>query len=205
MSNFTYQAKSYDKYEYFEWDNTWIDHISDKDAKRILYIGDSISCGLRLVATEIAEEKIRFDGFGTSKALDNPYFKDSLRLFAAQQEKRDAVLFNNGLHGWHLEDETDYKSYLEDMLLFLKTEFSKIPFAFVLTTCIADCENTKRVKVRNRVMRELAEKHGVSIIDLFEISKENQHLLRDGVHFNDEGCKILAQKLVTEVKKLIEA
>lgn len=105
MSVFTYQTENHNKYEGFEWDNAWLDHINDKEAKRVLYIGDSISCGLRSVATALSEEQIRFDGFGTSKSLDNPYFKESIRLFAGQQGKRDVVLFNNGLHGWHLEDK----------------------------------------------------------------------------------------------------
>lgn len=58
--------------------------------------------GSRHIATEALNGEILFDGFGTSKALDNPYFQQSLHLFAAQEGYRDLVLFNNGLHGWHL-------------------------------------------------------------------------------------------------------
>ena len=68
------------QYETYEWDNVWLDHAEDLSRRRVLYIGDSISCGSRHIATGQTCEEILFDGFGTSKALDNPYFKDpSLR------------------------------------------------------------------------------------------------------------------------------
>ena len=70
------------KLEMFEWDNLWIEHADKEDIKRVLYIGDSISCGVRQVATSISNGEIYFDGFGTSKALDNPYFKDVTRRLA---------------------------------------------------------------------------------------------------------------------------
>ena len=94
-------------YETYEWDNTWIEHADDSNRKRVLYIGDSISCGTRHIATNLTDCRILFDGFGTSKALDNPYFEDMLRLVAARESRRDAVLFNNGFHGFHLDDKTE--------------------------------------------------------------------------------------------------
>ena len=113
MSEFTYQevTDKNEKYETYEWDNVWISHADELSRNRVLYIGDSISCGIRNIATRLSDEKILFDGFGTSKGIDNPFFKDSLKLFAAQESKREAVIFNNGLHGWHLDDEKEYKVY----------------------------------------------------------------------------------------------
>ena len=123
---FTYETENRThKYETYEWDNTWIDHPYD-DTKRVLYIGDSISCGTRPFATELADGKMVFDLFGSSKAVDNPYFKDALTVFANQEEHRDAVIFNNGLHGWHLEDETEYSHYYEEMIKFFIEEFQTI-------------------------------------------------------------------------------
>ena len=84
----------------------------------MLYIGDSISCATRRIATATARGEIFFDGFGTSKALDNSYYTDSLHLFAQQQGERKVVLFNNGLHGWHLDDESEYSKEYEKMICF---------------------------------------------------------------------------------------
>ena len=89
MSDFTYQsAPTKGKYETYEWDNIWWEQTGNEPAKRILYIGDSISCGTRHFITSLSESKVLCDGFGTSKALDNPYFKPSLELFMKQQSKK---------------------------------------------------------------------------------------------------------------------
>ena len=97
--------------EVFEWDNVWWECADTAGIPRVLYIGDSISCGIRRIATQLTNEEILFDGFGTSKGIDNPYLMDSIKLFAEQEGKREAVLFNNGLHGWHLDDEKEYKEH----------------------------------------------------------------------------------------------
>ena len=58
-----------DKYERWEWDNTRIIYANDESRTRILYIGDSISWGIRDVATPRCEEKIIFDSFATSSRV----------------------------------------------------------------------------------------------------------------------------------------
>ena len=74
MSNFTYEFNNRSQsLEKFEWDNVWWEQADVTGVPRVLYIGDSISCATRHVATEAAEGKIFFDEFGTSKAVDNPY------------------------------------------------------------------------------------------------------------------------------------
>ena len=119
MSQFTYETNDISKnLETYEWDNVWWEQTENNTAKRILYIGDSISCGTRHSITKLSNSEILCDGFGTSKALDNRHFKPSLELFMNQQNKCDIILFNNGLHGWHLS-EAEYEKYYDEMLLFL--------------------------------------------------------------------------------------
>ena len=183
------------RYETYEWDNVWIEHADEPDRKRILYIGDSISCGTRLIATAMTGKNILFDGFGTSKALDNPYFKDALRLFAVQQSQRSAVLFNNGLHGFHLRDETEYRAYYDDMVRFLTKEFEDTPIFIVLTTHIADTAQNQRVILRNQAARETAEKYGLPVIDLYAVSAAISDQLTDGVHFTETGHHAFASYL----------
>ena len=191
------------KLEMFEWDNLWIEHADKEDIKRVLYIGDSISCGVRQVATSISNGEIYFDGFGTSKALDNPYFKDSLHLFALQQGKREVVVFNNGLHGWHLDDEKEYPKAYEEMIKFLLEEFKGIPLVIVLSTYVANIEDNKRVIKRNEEVLKLTEKYNLPYVDYYSVAEENKDNLTDGVHFNSEGYKSLAEALVKKVKELI--
>ena len=201
MTMFAYEEK--EQYETYEWDNVWIDHADDLSLKRVLYIGDSISCGMRHVATSLTENKILFDGFGTSKSLDNPYFKDAVKLFAKQESRRDAVIFNNGLHGWHLDDN-EYSYHYEEMLKFLLSEFKNTPIVIILTTHISNKERNKQVVSRNNVAKKLADKYGLPVIDLYTLSLEKAELLSsDGVHFVNEGYTLFAKTLIQSLLELL--
>ena len=203
MKDFTYEETDRkEQYEKYEWDNLWIDHADDLSLRRVLYIGDSISCRAGRAATLLAKEKILFDGFGTSKGIDNPHFKESIKLFAKQEQRRDVVIFNNGLHGWHLKDDTQYRYYYEEMIRFLLTEFKNTPLAVVLTTVTANKERNERIIIRNHAAREVADKYGLPIIDLYTPTSEATELLSsDGVHFEPEGDKLLADKIIQSILK----
>lgn len=205
MSSYTYEAKdAKTSLETYEWDNVWFEHTEDITTLRVMYIGDSISCATRRVATEVSERKILFDGFGTSKGLDNPYFKDSLRIFAKQQRSRNAIIINNGLHGWHLNDTTEYAAEYEKMILFLIKEFEDTPLYVVLTTHISDKARDERVKVRNEVVKKLAEKYSLEVIDLYSPVLEHPELISgDGVHLISDGYKILAKTIVEKLSSNI--
>ena len=202
MSNYTYEAKDINTpLETYEWDNVWYEHTEREDADRVLYIGDSISCGTRKVATAVSENTLLFDGFGTSKALDNPYFKESVRICGLQQRKRRAIVFNNGLHGWHLDDSTEYAEYYESFVRFLLDEFKGTPVILLLTTHVADGQRDERVKARNEAVKRIAEKHRLGVIDLYSITAENDVVGGDGVHLTPEGYGMLARKIVEYIKE----
>ena len=204
MSDFTYEIGSQiAELETNEWDNVWWEKAPKQDAKRVLYIGDSISCALRRKATAVSNDELLFDGFGTSKAVDNPYFLPSVKSFATQQRERRVVIFNNGLHGWHLTEEA-YGEHYKKLVTALKAEFSDCVIALVLTTAITDKERNERVKVRNEKVKEIAKELSLPIIDLNEVSAENISLISgDGVHFTDKGYDVMATFLVDKVRKLI--
>ena len=205
MSNFTYENDDrVTPLETYEWDNVWIQRTDDKKSPRVLYIGDSISCALRVFGNGVTKEEILIDSFGTSKAIDNAYFWDALRLFSLQEGHRDIVLFNNGLHGWHLDDEKDYPAYYERMLCKILDEFKDSKVVIVLTTAVAKEERHERVKVRNGFVKAIAGKYGLDIIDLYEISSENMDLLGDdGVHFTADGYQKISEYLVDEIRKIL--
>lgn len=204
MSEFTYEKKDTAcELETFEWDNVWLDHITDPTLPRILYIGDSISCGTRRVATIASGEKLLFDGFGTSKALDNPYFKESLLLFARQQPHRNAIIINNGLHGWHINDGEEYKNLYKNMLEFLMENFKDTPLYIITTTHVANPEREQRVIARNKMALELAKELNLGVIDFYALSAKNPELVGgDGVHFTPDGYKALAETLLETFKDL---
>ena len=192
------------KLETYEWDNVWIEHADRDDITRILYIGDSISCGTRGVATGISGGKAYFDGFGTSKAVDNPYFCDSVRIFAAQQGYRSAVIFNNGLHGWHLDDETEYPEHYDKIVRFLISEFTDMPVFLILTTHVADPERDKRVVNRNEAVKKIADRYSLPLIDFYTPASEQTELISgDGVHFTAEGYRVLAETALQALRNVL--
>ena len=200
--DFTYESTNTDKLETYEWDNTWVDHAKSDDRMRVLYIGDSISCGTRKHITERSQERIYCDGFGTSKALDHPYFKISLIAFAKQVKKYDAIVFNNGLHGWHLEDRDEYAALYDDMIGYLRSEFPTVPLYVALTTHVARERDEARVKARNEGARAAAEKHGANVIDLYALTLENADLISsDGVHYLTAGYEKIADLIISNILK----
>ena len=205
MNGFTYEFNDRkEKLEKYEWDNVWWEHATHTGLTRVLYIGDSISCGTRRLATEVANGALYFDGFGTSKALDNPYLPDALLLFARQQGERRAIIFNNGLHGWHLDDTEQYPYYYEKTVKLLLDEFPDVPLAIVLTTSVADEQREARVIKRNEAAVRIAKKYALPIIDLYSLSQSLlEYRKPDGVHFLPEGYTEFAKLIVNEVKKII--
>ena len=196
MSDFTYEkGKTNLKLETFEWDNTWWEHTEDTETPRIIYIGDSISVGTRRLLNQVAEKRFLFDSFSTSKALDNPFYKDSLDLYMRQQGSAEGILFNNGLHGWHLNDE-EYEKYFREMVEFLKDK--KLPVYIVLTTNLPDDkERNDRVLRRNAIAENISSETGCNVIDLYSASLKCKGLYcGDGVHFKEDGYEILARTIL---------
>ncbi len=190
--------------EDYEWDKTWIEKANDKTAKRVLYIGDSISCGTRTSANKLSNGEVLFDGYGTSKSLDNPYYFESLLAFAKQETERDAVIFNSGLHGWHLS-EAEYERLYADFVDKLLKEFTDVPLMIVLTTFPINKDYyPDRVIVRNEIARKVAAAKGLEVIDLYTVSHENKNLLcDDNVHFTEEGYDVLAKAVLENLKNRI--
>ena len=162
MDDYTFEYNRQDevKYETFEWDRVWIDHANDKEKKRVLYIGDSISGATRKVLSTLSGESILFDGFATSKSLDNLYFKDAIKLFAKQLPKTDVVLFNNGLHGWHLNEER-YGFFYEEMVKFLMEQFKNSEIFILLTTYVSNPDCKEIVPGRNKIAEKIARKYNL--------------------------------------------
>ena len=193
MSEFTYETKvSAQKLESLEWDNVWWEQTENETTNRVLYIGDSISCGTRRQITLLSKGEYLCDGFGTSKALDNPYFQPSVELFMKQQNRCDAILFNNGLHGFHLSNEEYEKHYNEMLQFLLKTE--KPVYVVLTTDDVRHPQQNEIVNARNEIAKALAKKYQLPVIDLHTVAINNPNChVPDGVHFNAEGYALLAK------------
>ena len=184
------------------WDDTWIHWLDQPAATRALYIGDSISRGVRVVGNGMFGTKLFFDTFSTSKSLDNPYFFPTLKMFADQQPHREAVLFNNGLHGWHLTEE-EYGELYDAFVDELIREYGHDKIYLVLTTYSAsEHYPNNRVIARNEIALRIAKEKNLKVIDLYTVSEANKEHLLDGVHFDDIGYTALANALADAIKEL---
>ena len=190
--------------EKYEWDDIWWDNAPDTEGKRILIIGDSISRGTRRAAGKLEGRTVFIDGIATSKAVDNPAFFTLLNYFAEAGHTYEAVFFNNGLHGWHL-DEEKYAPLLTELAKFIKERFAPKKFFIVLTTPVRRSKQTEvfddinpRVLVRNTAATDTARKLGAEVVDLYSLIENRPELYtQDGVHLIDEGYALLARKLLT--------
>lgn len=202
MNGFTYEKEDNSRQlETYEWDNLWWEHTECEGIPRILYVGDSISCGTRPQLNACAEGKFLFHGLGTSKALDNPFLVQTIKLFAAQPGRYEMLLFSNGLHGWHLEDETEYVRYYAETAAALKEIFSGAKVVILTTTCVSDEERNVRVQKRNEGAKRVAKEMGLDVIDLYAISEKCLDLkAEDGIHFTEQGYRKLAEYILEQIK-----
>ncbi|MCR5688760.1 MAG: SGNH/GDSL hydrolase family protein [Clostridiales bacterium] len=191
--------------ETYEWDQTWVEHAEDRAAPRVLYIGDSISIPTRAGMNAAFGDKLRVDGFASSKAADHPYFAECVRLFAAQMgSPYRAVLFNNGLHGWHLDDTCAYPLHYSRVVEELRSLFPEAEFCIVLTTPVEDPRQDERVRSRNRSAQRIAGRYGMPTVDLYRADPQlKKYLCPDGVHFTDGGYRILTDTLAAYSKRFI--
>lgn len=209
MGRFTYEDEKADGQvlETYEWDNVWWEYAPDREKKRALIVGDSISCGYRDIVNKMLAGEIYVDGFGTSKALDNPFFEKSLDLMIAQSGCQ-MILFNNGLHGFHLDGDA-YKRLYMQFVGKLIAKYPEIKFVILLTTPTLTDDlkqaNEKRnavVCVRNAAAREVAAKYGLDCIDLYELLADaDVGLWKDPFHLQAEGYEKLARAVADYIRK----
>lgn len=194
------------KKEQFEWINSWCDEADKNDLPRVLMIGDSITFGVYEFVKESLKGKAYVDRLTSSYALDNPLYKKLVTEFV-KNSKYQAIYFNNGLHGYHLKDAS-YKRRVEPVIEFLNKS-AKMVIALSTIVYLKDNKKVdsrwdKKVKERNLALKEIAEKNGINVVDLYEISAKTPLNLRnpDGTHYEQEGYKTLAEAIT---KELIEA
>lgn len=202
MSSITFQEQAGTiALEQYEWTRVWFEDTYDTTARRIAYIGDSISEGTHCQATRLSNRKILFNNFATSKAVDNPNYYPAISMFLKENPKLDAILINNGLHGFHLTEDA-YKIHYQTVIRQLKADFPDTPIYLLLTTAISPTlETCPRVSVRNEMVLQIAREEKLSVIDLYTVTVHMPELkTHDGVHYTEEGYCAIARKILSELK-----
>lgn len=211
MSGFTYESGEIARnLETYEWDNIWWEHTENTTARRVLIIGDSVSCGYRQLLSQKLAGNILADGFGSSKAVDNPFLMKSLDLFTQQMNRLDGIVFNSGLHGWHLSTPA-YQAAYRQIVCGLTEKFPGVKPAVALTTPVRKGHHPAEFDARNDIVRkrnqaaqEIAAELSIPILDYYTpLCDKPQLFSGDGVHLTEEGYSLLAELCANYVKGAI--
>jgi hypothetical protein len=192
--------------EYTEWISICWHNAPDSSMKSVLLIGDSIVNGHGKIVHELLEDKIRVDSFATSKHVTDVEFMKDLD-FMISRGNYELIVFNNGLHGFDIDDEF-YKPALRECLTILKDRDLRL--ALRSSTPILDKKNLKelneernpRVICRNQDVKDLAGELDLPILDIYSETIERKDLFcPDAVHFSEEGNRFIAEKVVAFIQE----
>lgn len=212
MEELTYQEEQRKDQvlETYEWDNVWWEHASDTEKKRVLLVGDSITVGYRAQLNKTLDGEIYVDSFASSKSIDNPFLKPSIISMIAQK-RPSLIIFNNGLHGFHLDTES-YEKHYRDTVKLLREDYADIKLALTLTTPSRVPNDLKRLNdgqneiicARNAAARRIAREYGLDVIDLYELLIGEDHTLwNDTVHLTSVGYDKLTATVTEYIRKNI--
>lgn len=195
--------------EKYEWVRIWWDNANDSSGPRILLIGDSITAGYRPFVKEMLDDITLVDQLATSRSIADPALMKELK-YVLSEYNYEVIHFNNGLHGWHVDEET-YRESLEAAILEI-LESQKTCRLIIATTTPSTIKgkpdelNSDRDVVitgRNRIVKEISLKHGLLINDLYaHIIGDSGIRHDDGSHYNEHGWKILAEKVVSAINSV---
>lgn len=195
--------------ECFEWISSWCDHTEKADMPRILLIGDSITRGYQGFVREFLHDICYVDYIATSYAIDTSFYFDLIRAFVADSDYA-AVHLNHGLHGAHMSRKV-YEERLRELLCDIRRAGARPILA--TTTVAYEPGNqtpsvvwTPRVEERNAVVCALAKELGIPLDDLYSVSLSVAMSDRtaDGIHYTEEGFRVLANAVAQNIKINIE-
>jgi hypothetical protein len=182
--------------ENIEWISMRWHNAPETSKPRMLLVGDSIVAGHGAQVYELLKESLCVDFFATSKHITNSDYMSDLD-FMLHKSSYELILFNNGLHGFDVDDKY-YKKSLFDALSYLKTKTpclcwrSSTP---ILSTDLNDFHSEKNPRVisRNSDADQVAYSLKLASLDIYTPMAENKSLFcQDAVHYTPEGQKIQA-------------
>lgn len=193
--------------EHYEWLQTWSDEAERTDLPRVLLVGDSITGGYQAMVREALRGVCLVDYFCTSYAVDSAIYHTALRMFVTDS-RYAAVHFNHGLHGKHMTGEV-YKENVERLLEQISGCGAKVIAA--LTTRVLgkdgnpDLSWEEKIAERNAAIEDIATRCGYAVNDLYapSVSMPAEKRLGDGVHYQEAGYRVFADKVIAAVRQAL--
>lgn len=210
MSNITFDkdAKTNHTKEDIEWLRIWCEDVNDEVMPHVALIGDSITEGYYQFVKEALKGVAKVDYLATSFSVASEMYFETVKNFV-KDSKYSVVHYNYGLHAFSVDEET-YGFRCKELLSFIASQAKTI---IATTTIVLDetlkAENISwknKVIARNEKLLAIAKEFDLEINDLFAVCKTFDSFKRnpDGVHFNEAGYAVLAESVVTTIKKQIK-
>lgn len=190
--------------EKIEWCDIWVRDADGTELPRALMIGDSITRSYYPHVAQQLDGSYACARLTSSKCVADPGFSRELDLLLSDYEFT-VIHFNNGLHGWDFDEDT-YREGLAKAFDLLVAHCGAANLIWGSTTPVWDKETGElkdrndRVIERNRIAADIAEERQVRINDLYAAVIEQPELFSpDGVHFLEDGQKVLAKRVVEAI------
>lgn len=201
--------------ERIEWTRYWREE-ADREAKKVLLIGDSIVNGCIREIQKNLPEGYAVTAVVSSKGLNNPYFIKEIALFCEQEDYRfEAIYFNNGLH-FQGQSPAEYKENYRKILKELQALMPHVPMVLGLSTPLT-CgdggdpqkhetpvtlkETNATVIAFNEKVMEIAREQNLPIFDAYSLMVPHPEMKSgDGCHFNNEGIAYLGKAMAEAIK-----
>jgi len=194
--------------ETIEWCNIRWENTNDNKRPRVLLIGDSVTLGYSAAVKKLLKGKANVDVLATSKCARDPALLKEI-AYVMEGYKHAVVHFNNGLHGWHL-DEKDYETGLRNMVKEIQKHAKGAKLIWATTTPVPS--STKGVKLnkerngvvlkRNAIASKIMKENNIPIDDLYTLmldDLENLSASKGNVHYNEKGKERQAEAVVKMV------
>ncbi|MEW6355854.1 MAG: SGNH/GDSL hydrolase family protein [Planctomycetota bacterium] len=199
--------------ETIEWCNLRWENTNDSKLPRVLLIGDSITLGYSAAVKKLLEGKANVDVLATSKCVRDPALLKEI-AYAMEGYKHAVVHFNNGLHGWHL-DEKGYETGLRAMVKEIQKHAKGAKLVWAATTPVPSSEkgvklDEKRngvVLARNTIAAKIMEENNIPINDLYTLVLDDLDALtasKGNVHYNEKGKERQAEAVVNAIILLMK-
>lgn len=192
--------------EYHEWiQMRW---LNERDAAlpRVLLIGDSIVAGHVVRVHELLKERFCVDCFATSKHVTDAEYASDLEMML-QRKGYALIVFNNGLHGFEIDDAL-YAPAVRETLAELKTRTPRLAwrsstpmFKWPIQNGHPELgERTPRILRRNADALAEAQALNLPVLDLYEPMAGRPEFFSDGCHCTSEGVEFQSRMVAAFVE-----
>ena len=188
--------------------------------KQVLLIGDSIRMGYCEAVKEALKDRAEII-FPPENCMSSQYIMTRLIYWCNRCQKDDVAVVHLNCGQWdsaHFnstpEPLTSLEEYRKNLRMIIWTLRNFFPEAVIMPATTTPMNpvhpetinprTTEEIMTYNRVVKEVAQEHGLPVNDLFEESKDwGEELYLDYCHLKEEGYQRLAKKVTEAVSAYI--